>query len=137
MNSTTRSGVPRMNSMMTTASCASTGTRRKRMTPSAKPKIVPPTMAMAASCKVTASPAPRNAAFLTITSSIGDTRVHALPREPRDGLAEHRDQQQIEQRDHDVDLEGAEGLSLDGAGLIGELGDGEHRGERGILDELR
>src|SRR5580704_10778288 len=92
------------------------------------------------SSSVTRSPAARKGRFARITSGMGQRRV--APRISRSGgereqPADEGDEREIDERDGDVDLEGAESLSLDSARLIGQLRDRDDGSERGILDELR
>src|SRR3569623_996313 len=122
------------------ASTLSTGTRTKRIVPTSRPSRVPSTLAQPESSTVSHRPCSRNGGFLRMTSGIGETscrRLVARTWNEQDELARGRHQHEIDERDGDVDLERAEGLPVDRAGLVGEFADGDDRGERGILDELR
>src|SRR3546814_9312938 len=86
--------------------------------PSTMPSTVPPRMLMAASSAVTRRPESRNGRLSKITSKLisrfsGDRQLPASLATARgrthDHLADDGHQDQIEQRDRDVGLEGAKG----------------------------
>src|SRR6266849_11068201 len=104
-----------------------------------RPSTVPPMIDKSEISAVRRSPVSKKGRFLRMTSGIAQPLPNVLPcaGDEEETVAHGRDQQQVEQRDHNVDLEGPERLTLDGARLIGQLGHGDHGSKRGILDELR
>src|SRR5882724_7559045 len=103
----------------------------------ARPSKVPPTIDSAAISQVSRRPASMNGRFFAMTSSIAET-LHALLARAgyqQQAVARDRHEREIEQRNRDVDFKRPERLPFDRRGLIGELGDGDDRGERGVLDQ--
>src|SRR5579885_3825506 len=78
---------------------------------------------------------------MTATSMRASARLEEGRRpsaQQQDRAARHRGHDdEVDEGDADIGLEGAEGDAFDLAGLEGELADRDDGGERGVLDELR
>src|SRR5262249_43983234 len=108
-------------------------------TPTMRPSMLPPTMEKSDISTVRRNPASRKGRFLRMMSGIAEALPDAAPcaGNEKKPVAHRRNQQQGEQGYRDIDLEGAEGLTLDSARLKGEFRHRDHGCERGVLDELR
>src|ERR1700722_20913586 len=104
------------------------------------PTSVPPTATIAEIWRLVSSPCSIKGRFLMITSGIGrppPETVAARAGQDRQSLGDQCHQGKIKHAHGDVDLEGPEGLPLNGTGLISQVCDGDHRCQGGILDQLR
>src|SRR5919202_1784613 len=108
-------------------------------TPRATPMTSESATTIPETWSVTRRPLPRNGSAWRMTSmpaipDLADTdRVAALeqPERQEDGGA--RDQ--VHGRHHGVDLDDPEGVEVDPLRAVGELGHGDHAGDRGVLEE--
>src|ERR1700722_14430217 len=94
------------------------------------PTSVPPTATIAEIWRLVISPCSRKGRFLMITSGIGRPpreTVAGRTGQDRQRLRDQCHQDEIKHGRGDIDLEGPEGLALNGTGLIRQLCDGYHR----------